>query len=139
MAAPAPYRLAARGAVAPGDGLDARVARLEAQMAQVLRVQAASVDHAVAVSRAVLMVAIAGIDLLLSAVAFARGARPFTARELRQCAASDPELRAALDGASVRRLGCWLRRLAGHDGAAGYRLVRVKRFNVGQAWAVTCV
>lgn len=136
MAAPAPYRLAARGAVAPGDGLDARVARLEAQMAQVLRVQAASVDHAVAVSQRL----DPGRDeRLLSAVAFARGARPFTARELRQCAASDPELRAALDGASVRRLGCWLRRLAGHDGAAGYRLVRVKRFNVGQAWAVTCV
>ena len=38
--------------------------------------------------------------------------------------------------ATVRRLGLWLRRLARQGGVAGYHLLRVKRVNSGQLWAV---
>ncbi len=122
-----------RPACAPTDTTDARLAALEQTVTQLLVWQATVVTHLVALSQ---RLDPDRDEKLLAAVAFSIGARPFTARELRQCAASDPELQAALDGAGVRRLGCWLRRLARHDGAAGYRLVRVKRFNSGQAWVV---
>jgi hypothetical protein len=75
---------------------------------------------------------------LLSAIAFAVGGQVFTASDLHQRGAHDPALATALDGADVRRLGLWLRRLARHDGAAGYRLRRSKRGNSGQMWEVRC-
>jgi hypothetical protein len=72
---------------------------------------------------------------LVGAIAATFGGAVFSVSDLR--AASDPELRAALEDRDGRRVGLQLRRIARHQ-VAGYTLHRIKRANSGQMWAVTC-
>lgn len=72
---------------------------------------------------------------LLSAIAGARGRAAFSARDL--SASADSELRAVLDGRSVRAIGAWLKRLHKTAPEGPYRLERVTRDGAGVVWMVS--
>ena len=70
---------------------------------------------------------------LLSAIAMAFSGEVFTTEDLQRKARLDSELRAALDGASGREIGAWLRRLHQHP-TGRYTLRQVKREGGGWQW-----